>query len=112
MARSAIGRCWPRPSASGGWSKNARRSGSAFDDRWQVWETVLGDPRVRRTTVASIRNGTPNVSQQAMAIPSLFAAAEPEPLGATLRALSAAAHTFGREGRPALFAEVRRAFGL
>jgi hypothetical protein len=83
-----------------------------FDDRRRLWETVFADPRVPRTTVTSLRDGTPNVSRQAMAIPAVFSAAENDPLIAALATLSDAATSFGREGSADLFADLRQAFPL
>lgn len=82
-----------------------------FDDQSRVWDTLRTDPRVPRTTVTSVQ-GEPNTSQQAMAVPALFGAARDEPLQAALDALSAAKAAFGRDGHPALFAELRDAFGI
>jgi hypothetical protein len=46
------------------------------------------------------------------AFPALFEATEPDPLDAALRALYAAAVTFGRDRYRALFEEVRAAYNL
>ena len=83
-----------------------------FDDHDQVWERLFTDPRVPRTTVTSVDGDTPNMSQQAMAVPALFGAVGPDPLDAALEALFAASAAFGREGYKAFFGEVRGAFGL
>jgi hypothetical protein len=83
-----------------------------FDDRDQVWTTLFADSRMPRTTVTSIQTGEPDFSQQAMAVPALFVAAQDEPLRAALDALSVATDAFGREGYQVLFAELRRVFGL
>jgi hypothetical protein len=85
---------------------------SPFDNREQVWQKLFGDPRVPRTTVASIDGSTPNMLQSAMAVPALFDAAAPDPLDAALRALYAAVVTFGRDDYPALIREVRGTHGL
>lgn len=83
-----------------------------FDDREQVWHQLFTDPRVPRTTVVSIDGRIPNMRQQAMAVPALFEAASPDPLDAALRALYAAAVTFGRYEYPALLKQVRGTYGL
>jgi hypothetical protein len=83
-----------------------------FDDRQRVWQTLHSDPRVPHTTVVSIDGRHPRVLQPAMAIPALFDAAEPDPLDAALRALYAAAVTFGRDDYPTLFQEVRSTYSL
>ncbi|GAA2262472.1 hypothetical protein GCM10010232_62610 [Streptomyces amakusaensis] len=41
-----------------------------LDDRDQTWNLLLSDPRVPSTTV-TLPDGTPNASQQAMALPAL-----------------------------------------
>jgi hypothetical protein len=83
-----------------------------FGNRKQVWQRLSGDPRAPRTTVVSIDGRIPNMRQQSMAIPALFDAASPDPLDAALRALYAAAVTFGRDNYPALLEEVRSAHDL
>lgn len=81
-----------------------------FDDQKQMWRILLSDQQVPRTTVASIDGRFPNMMRSAMAVPAVFAAAEPDPLNAVLRALYAAAAAFGRDDYPALLEEVRRLF--
>ena len=81
-----------------------------FHDQRQVWDTLFADPHVPRTTVTL--RGRSNVSQQAMAVPALFAAARPEPLDAALDALFAAAAAFGDDGYDVLVREVRDVFAL
>jgi hypothetical protein len=83
-----------------------------FDDSQGVWRTFHADQRVPRNTVPSLDGRHPNMLQAAMALPALFAAAEPDPLTAALRALYDGAVTFGRYDYPALFQEVRRTFSL
>ncbi|MFF5125952.1 hypothetical protein ACFY41_03310 [Streptomyces syringium] len=80
-----------------------------FDDVDRVWDMLFTDQRVPETTVVSLRGNIPDMSQQAMAIPALFGAVEPDSLQAAFDALYAAAATYGPD-HPALFAEVRRAF--
>lgn len=74
---------------------------------------VLSDPGgsngLPRTLVTAPRGGPRNVSQQHMAVPALWGAAEQDPLAAAIDALFAAAVTFGGDYR-ALLDEVRRAF--
>src|SRR5262249_33437402 len=52
------------------------------------------------------------VTPPAMPLSAVWPAPAPEPLAAALETLCAAATSFGREASPALFAELRRAFGL
>jgi hypothetical protein len=83
-----------------------------FDDRKHVWPVLSSDPRAPRATVVSLDGRIPNLRQAAMAVPALFDAAGPDPLDAALRALYAAAVTFGRNDYHALFEEVRRTYGM
>jgi hypothetical protein len=82
-----------------------------FDDFGRVWDVLFADQRIPGTTVTSLDGTTPNMSQQAMAVPALFGAVEPDPLQAALDALYAAAAAFGSD-YPALLDEVRRAFPM
>lgn len=52
-----------------------------FDDAPAAWDRLFADPRVP-TTVITMPDGTPNCSQQAMALPALFAVADADPLTA------------------------------
>ena len=88
-----------------------------FDNHQQAWRQLLNDPRMPDTTVRPIDDhiatlGTRRMLQPAMAFPALFEATEPDPLDAALRALYAAAFTFGRDQYRALFEEVRVAYNL
>lgn len=83
-----------------------------FDDPHRVFQMVYNDPRVPHTTVAPIDSRLPRFLQVAMAVPALFEAAEPDPLDAALRALYAAAVTFGGDDYPNFFQEVRSTFSL
>ena len=83
-----------------------------FDDPHRVFQMGYADPRVPHTTVAPIERRLPRFLQLAMAVPALFEAAEPDSLDAALKALYAAAVTFGGDDYPNLFQEVRATFGL
>jgi hypothetical protein len=94
-----------------------RQLPSPFDNRKQAWHMLFNDPRVPHTTVPAIDDhiaalGTRHMLQPAMALPALFAAAEPDPLNAALRALYAAAVTFGRDQYRVLFEEARNTYNL
>ncbi|MGP3977140.1 hypothetical protein ACTWQF_24625 [Streptomyces sp. 8N114] len=79
-----------------------------LDDTERKWDLLFSDPQVPDTTV-TLPDGTPNASQQAMALPALTDAANPDPLQAALDALYAAAAAHGSSWHD-LFAQVRRAF--
>ena len=94
-----------------------RQLPSPFDNHWQAWQLLLNDPRMPHTTVRAIDDRiaaleTRRMLQPAMAFPALFEATEPDPLDAALRALYAAAVTFGRDQYRALFEEVRAAYNF
>jgi hypothetical protein len=82
---------------------------SPFDDVERTWRLLWDDERVPHTTVIHYEPGLGEVSQQAVALPALWAAAEDDPLRAALEALFAAVFTFGAD-YPALLEEVRRTF--
>ncbi|WBB57736.1 hypothetical protein O7599_18800 [Streptomyces sp. WMMC500] len=77
-----------------------------FDDMTRAFDRLFADPSVPQTLVDSTDGRHDNVLQQAMALPALFGAAEPNPLRAALDALSHAAVTWGT-AYPDLFAEAR-----
>ncbi|MFC0542197.1 hypothetical protein [Kutzneria chonburiensis] len=81
-----------------------------FDDRWRVSDLVLSDDRVPHTVVTSLDGSSDNFHQQSVALPAVFAAGNSDPLRAALEALFSAAHGFGRDRLPVLFAEARQAF--
>ncbi|HEX3781665.1 MAG TPA: hypothetical protein VHX38_18540 [Pseudonocardiaceae bacterium] len=81
-----------------------------FDDSPSLWDRLLNDRRVPRTTVTSLDGRHDNMRQQAMALPAILAAIDPDPLQAACGALWHAAVAFGRDACPMLFAEVRAAF--
>jgi hypothetical protein len=94
-----------------------RQLPSPFDNHRQAWQLLLNDPRMPHTTVAPIDEHiaaleTRRMLQSAMAFPALFEATEPDPLDAALRALFAAAVTFGRDRYRDLFQEVRATYSL
>ncbi|MEV5549841.1 hypothetical protein AB0L35_27535 [Streptomyces sp. NPDC052309] len=80
-----------------------------FDDPQRVWDRFFADDRITHTSVDSLDGRHDNLLQQAMAMPALLAAAEPDPLRAALDALFAAAVTHGTD-YPDLFARARREF--
>lgn len=80
-----------------------------FDDGRRAFDRVYGDPGVPRTTVVIPDLAPREISRQAVALPALAGAAEPDPLQAAVDALYAAACSFGADGRGFL-AEVRRTF--
>ncbi|MCG8915635.1 hypothetical protein L6E12_07535 [Actinokineospora sp. PR83] len=82
----------------------------AFGDPRVVWDRLLGDERVPRSTVTSVDGSTENCLQQAMAFPVLLAFHEDDPLRVALDALASGAGAFGFGRTAVLFAEVRRAF--
>ncbi|MEU1200415.1 hypothetical protein ABZ446_29930 [Streptomyces sp. NPDC005813] len=79
-----------------------------LDDAERMWNRLFSDPQVPQTIV-TLPGGTPDASQQAMALPALTDAAHPDPLQAALDALYAAAAAHGTGWRD-LLAEVRTAF--
>ncbi|GAA4965738.1 hypothetical protein GCM10023205_32660 [Yinghuangia aomiensis] len=80
-----------------------------FDDLRRAFDRVLGDPGVPRSTVVISALAPREISRQAVALPALTAAAEPDALHAAVDAVYAAASSFGADGG-AFLAEVRRAF--
>jgi len=94
-----------------------RQLPSPFDNHEQAWHMLFNDPRVPHTTVRAIDDHiaapqTLRLLQPAMALPALFEAAGPDPLDAALRALYAAAVTFGPDQYRVLFEEVRTTYTL
>ncbi|WP_407560031.1 hypothetical protein [Streptomyces sp. 184] len=81
------------------------------DDMGRAFGRLFADPEVPETLVDSPDGRFDNVLQQAMALPALFGAAEPDPLRAALDALSHAAATWG-SAYPELFAEARTRLSL
>jgi hypothetical protein len=80
-----------------------------FDDPRRAWDRFFADDRIARPESDAPAGCPGNLLQQAMALPALLAAAQPDPLRAALDALFAAAVTYGTD-YPALFAQVRREF--
>ncbi|WP_405618277.1 hypothetical protein OG292_28690 [Streptomyces sp. NBC_01511] len=76
-----------------------------FDEPDRVWELLSTDERVPLTLVNVPRSGTA-ISQPHLAVPAVFAAADPDPLQAAVDALFAAAATYG-DDYGTLLAEVR-----
>lgn len=79
-----------------------------LDDAQRVWDLLFSDPQIPHTLI-TLPDGTPNASQQAMALPALTDAAAPDPLQAALDALFAAATAHGTGWRD-LFTDVRGTF--
>ncbi|WP_326797187.1 hypothetical protein OG946_18635 [Streptomyces sp. NBC_01808] len=77
-----------------------------FDDEGRAFDRLFADPGVPQTLVPTPDGRYDNALQQAMALPALLAAADPDPLRAALDALSHAAVTWG-SARPDLFAGAR-----
>jgi hypothetical protein len=73
-----------------------------FDDQTGVWNHLFGDPLVPTTIVP----GSGNHSRQAMALPAIFQATEPDPLRAALDSLWTAAFSFGTD-RDTVLDEIR-----
>jgi hypothetical protein len=67
-----------------------------LDDHVQTWQLLRADQQVPHTVV-TIPTGTPNCSQQAAALPAIFAAARDNPLAAAVDALHAAAYAYGSD---------------
>lgn len=80
-----------------------------FDGPGRAFERALNDPRIPRSTVVIPAVPGQEISRQAVALPAIAAAAEPDPLQAAVDAVCAAASSFGTESR-AFLAELRRAF--
>jgi hypothetical protein len=80
---------------------------SPFDDPALAWQALWEDERVPATTVRSPDGTADNWSQQAMTLPSLLAAADPNPLRAAVAALVHAAVGVGYDRRGALLADAR-----
>ena len=78
-------------------------------DLCEAFRLLRADRRVRFTTVTSYDGQLENVSQQHMAVPTLWSAAADDPLKAALESLWHAIGTFGIDYR-SLLAEVREAF--
>lgn len=76
-----------------------------FDDASAAWHRLFNDPRVPRTVITT-PDGTPNCSQQAMALPALFAVAVADPLTAAVETVFCAAISHGPD-HPRLLADAR-----
>jgi hypothetical protein len=77
-----------------------------FDDEMRAFDRLFADPSVPQTLVPAPGGGNDDALQQAMALPALLAAADPDPLRAALEALAHAAVTWGGARRE-LFAQAR-----
>ncbi|MCC8243294.1 hypothetical protein [Saccharothrix luteola] len=81
-----------------------------FEDTLQPWDRMMVDERIPQTVVTTLDGRYDNFSQQAMALPALFAEAEPDPLAAACEAVWSAVSTLGPGRYDALFDELRKAF--
>ncbi|MEE6257541.1 hypothetical protein [Plantactinospora sonchi] len=79
-------------------------------DTMRAWRHVSTDPHVPRTVVTT-SDGTPNFSQQALALSALRAAVREDPLVAAVDALHAAAYTHGQDWAR-LVAQARATFAV
>jgi hypothetical protein len=79
-----------------------------FDDHALAWQALWEDERVPTTTMRSPDGTADDWSQQAMTLPALLAAADPNPLRAAVAAVMHAAAGVGHDRRGALLADVRR----
>ena len=75
------------------------------DDGAAAFNRLLMDPRAPQTTVRA-PDGRPNWSQQALALPAVLAAAQPDPLAAALEAVGTTAWAHG-DDHPRFLAETR-----
>jgi hypothetical protein len=80
-----------------------------FADLRETFRLLRADPQVRFTTVTSYDGQFENVSQQHMAVPTLWSAAADDPLRAALESVWHAITTFGIDYRR-LLAELRESF--
>jgi hypothetical protein len=74
-----------------------------FDDDHRPWERLWADERVPATTVTT-PDGTPNCSQQAIALPAVRAAAHDDPLAGAVDTVYFAALAYGDNHRDLLVA--------
>jgi hypothetical protein len=80
-----------------------------FADVRETFRLLRTDPHVRFTTVTSYDGQLENVSQQHMAVPTLWSAVADDPLRAALESVWHAITTFGIDYRR-LLSELREAF--
>ncbi|MQY03286.1 hypothetical protein [Actinomadura macrotermitis] len=83
-----------------------------FDDEERAWDRLFADERVPSTGVTLPETTIDDFSQQAAALPAVWAAVEADPLHGAVDALFAAAAAFGADGYRRLFSEARAAFSL
>ena len=82
-----------------------------FDDEHALWQRLFTDERVLATTVTT-PDGTPNFSQQAIALPAIRAAAHDDPLAGAVDTVYFAALVAGENHyRDALTAALARLTG-
>ena len=74
-----------------------------MDDDQQAWARLWADDRVPSTTVTT-PDGTPNCSQQAIALPAVRAAAHEDPLAGAVDTVYFAALAAGADHREVLAA--------
>ncbi|MBU7598001.1 hypothetical protein JGS22_010360 [Streptomyces sp. P38-E01] len=82
-----------------------------FDHIDRTWDALFEEEQVPHSIVSSLEGSVPYMLQQAMALPAIFAATDPDPLRAAVDSLYAAAATFGPDYRT-LFVQLRLAFPL
>ncbi|PSL57186.1 hypothetical protein B0I31_102164 [Saccharothrix carnea] len=83
-----------------------------FGDDRRPWELLFADERVPRTVVTTLDGRHDDFSQQAMALPAIFAELEPDPLTSACDAVWTAVSTYGPGRHGALFTELRSAFPM
>ncbi|MFD0204851.1 MULTISPECIES: hypothetical protein [Saccharothrix] len=81
-----------------------------FEDDRRPWDLLFADERVPQTVVTTLNGVHDNFSQQAMALPAIFAELEQDPLVAAFDAVWSAVATYGRGRHGELLAELRSAF--
>lgn len=81
-----------------------------FDDDRAIWERLMTDERIPKTSVAAPTGKGDRYLQQAMALPAVYSALEEDPLRAVCDTLMAGMTTFGRIRHDLLLEELREAF--
>jgi hypothetical protein len=80
------------------------------DDDRRPWDLMFADERVPQTVVTTLDERHDDFSQQAMALPAIFAELKEDPLVAAFEAVWTAVATCGPGRHGALFGELREAF--
>ncbi|MEV1119529.1 hypothetical protein AB0I91_31135 [Actinosynnema sp. NPDC049800] len=81
-----------------------------FVDTFQPWDRMMADPRVPQTVVTTLDGRHDNFSQQAMALPAIFAEQESDPMVAAFDAVWSSVATYGPGRYDVLLRELREAF--